>query len=417
MSSSNNGLPKNRLSNILTSKLIVKLNKIKVKSLNEYLFAKILNEIGNILNINVIFIKYDELRIRIIQDANIFSDNLRQPSRKTRTLRSIRKLSKSVSRSVSRSLRRHNYINNNKYCFDKSVIGEINTNENPTPEEEKKLFNEFNNFINNNNCLDLSELRKRLNPKTFDINEFDIESTDINQTLIDEYMYTLCFLNNNEFTNKKLEKLNKPQLSKTLIDFFTKNLTDELLKKEIEDIIEFYLILEPKLKADFDKIKIPAENDLFYAQIAQRLKKLKEGSDFSEKNVDSVLEETDKELDDILKNLDKNKSKNSSTNNDYVLSNNNGNSTGNSTGNSSSRKITKKSHKNSSKLNLDKTYDNVKKEINLFSKKLKLRNEILKLNEMKMFEKNINNKDTTKIEKIIFLLKKKTAELEELEKL
>ena len=34
MSSSNNGLPKNRLSDILTSKLIVKLNEIKVNYSN-----------------------------------------------------------------------------------------------------------------------------------------------------------------------------------------------------------------------------------------------------------------------------------------------------------------------------------------------------------------------------------------------
>ena len=209
-------LPKNRLSTIQSENLKDALNKAKEKSLKNYFFSKILNDIGNILKINIIYISYDMLQI-IIHNSTIFSDNLSKPNFFTRQRRTLKNAFKSTSRRSSRT-QTHNI---SKPC-NKNIIGKIHSTDNPNDEKAKQLFSEFNEFINNDNCLDKKSL---VGPEYIGINVF--------------------FNNADSKLNveKQFLRLGKDIASKKIIYMMLithLKITDTKIIKQIKDIIDYY---------------------------------------------------------------------------------------------------------------------------------------------------------------------------------
>ena len=90
-----NNVPQNRLNETQTNNLKFKLNEIKSKYLNKTKFSRMINDIVNILNINIIYLTFIELQNYITQNEKIFTENLRTPT-----------LAKSAFRSIKKSIRK-----------------------------------------------------------------------------------------------------------------------------------------------------------------------------------------------------------------------------------------------------------------------------------------------------------------------
>ena len=242
---------KDILQTFQTSNLKLELNKVKNRSLDKYDFAKLLNDIGNILNINIIFILFIELKT-ITGNSDIFSNNLKNPSTFIRASRSIKTSGRIVSNSVKKTLK-INSNSTNKPC-NKSIIGKINSAaEQSSNEIQVNLIKEFNNFINNKNCLDVNEFQKRADVEP--ISAWENDSDNFKISLTEPYTSTLCVLNDlTSFTNKQFLILNKEKVKTTIKSNF--NINNDELNKSIDDIIEFYFGLNP----EFKKIKIPNYN-------------------------------------------------------------------------------------------------------------------------------------------------------------
>ena len=390
-----NNVPQNRLSKNQTDKLKFELNKIKAKYLNKSKFSRMINDIGNILNINIIYLSFNELQINIIANIDIFTENLRTPT-------SVKSVFRSIKKSIRKSLKR----NTSTTCDEKTVISDINNANNITQEQEQELVNEFNNFINNDNCLELQTILQSLSKET---------NTNLSN---DKYNYTLCILHNPSHSDRNLKKIDDSTIL-YIKNLFTQNIKDEEDKKKIEDIIEFYLKIEDDLLKDLNSIEIPNEETDFMRGISERLKTLKESiqkgndnffSDMSKRliklkeGMNPELERTIEETDKILEVFNEN----------YELENNTSTSTNNRTTNSSRK--TKKSNssskktKTSKKLNLSGNKTNVEESLILLNKKTKLRNEILNLLRQNMITKN-NQERTRQIEVQIIRKRKELAEL------
>jgi len=390
-----NNVPQNRLSKNQTDKLKFELNKIKAKYLNKSKFSRMINDIGNILNINIIYLSFNELQINIIANIDIFTENLRTPT-------SVKSVFRSIKKSIRKSLKR----NTSTTCDEKTVISDINNANNITQEQEQELVNEFNNFINNDNCLELQTILQSLSKET---------NTNLSN---DKYNYTLCILHNPSHSDRKLKNFDDSTIL-YIKNLFTQNIKDEEDKKKIEDIIEFYLKIEDDLLKDLNSIEIPNEETDFMRGISERLKTLKESiqkgndnffSDMSKRliklkeGMNPELERTIEETDKILEVFNEN----------YELENNTSTSTNNRTTNSSRK--TKKSNssskktKTSKKLNLSGNKTNVEESLILLNKKTKLRNEILNLLRQNMITKN-NQERTRQIEVQIIRKRKELAEL------
>jgi hypothetical protein len=397
-----NNVPQNRLSKNQTDKLKIKLNTIKAKHLNKSKFSRMINDIGNILNINIIYLSFDELQINIIANIDIFGETLRTPT-----------LVKSAFRSIKKSIRKSLRRNTSTTCDEKTVISDINNANNITQEQEQELVNEFNNFINNDNCLELQTILESLSTQT---------NTKLSN---DKYNYTLCILHNPSHSDRKLKKFDDSTIL-YIKNLFTQNIKDEEDKKKIEDIIEFYLKIEDDLLKELESIKIPTEDSEWFRNITEKLNALKKSIQDNDNNFIKEMEKRSKKLKEgmNLDNLNLLESKTKTTksmlnvlNEDYELLNSSNSSNTNITPKNSSRK-TKTSNSrntqtsNSKKLTLSNYRKNIEKRISLTNDKDKLRKDILFLLKQKMII-GITLERKRQIEHLIM---RKRRELEELEK-
>ena len=356
--------------------LATELNKLKVQNLR-YAFAKLLNDIGDILNINIIVISdYLELRkivLNKLKKNQIFSNTLQEPSIGS----SIKRKASSVKHSISRSFRRSS-IRNSKPC-NKNIISRIFKTENPNDDEKKDLITKFNEFIQNNNCVNQEILHKGT-------------------------PYLRTHIINMPSDYKKNDTFLKADKGIIYASFIANlNIEDDEKKTYISEIINFYF----GVYKDLENLPALVKTEPSDSLLRKRLEELKKGLVYDVPNFNLIV--------DVESVIDSPEHKASSrTNNSNGNNGNNGNNTSSSSrsrsrSRSSSRSSTKKSQ---TRINTSKILNLSTPILNL-NKKFKLRKEILEL------LKKINTKDINKDLKTEYKtqLVTKRTELIKLEKL
>ena len=289
-------MPKNRLTPDQSKNLIVALNKLRKEYLtgtnesgkvlqhrNNYTyFLNFINDIGDKFNIHFILSTYDDISIITVKD-NIFTKNLSAPSLKTKVFRSVRSISKSVKLLTKKN-------NSNIEC-NKGIIDTINKTPDSTIDDGKKekLINEFNEFIINDNCLDIETIKK----------------------YTDNKIPFIIYNNGTTFNNKMFFK-NDPELLKRIFAPYFKKINKI---EELDEIIDYYFGIYRQIE---ELPKPPDDDPNFKNEYNELVKRL---GDIKEFNLQRKVDELTK-FDELMmqklsgiKKFNVEYAKNSSTNN------------------------------------------------------------------------------------------------------
>lgn len=212
--------------------LIKKLDNLKKQSLTKgkyTIYAIILDIIGKFLNIDIYFLPFHELQniftfdIKTITKPAIFNNNLKNPSFSKRLTRSFTGVIATVKSFSSKTK------TNTNRC-DKSIISKIfSALDEPETDLADNLFNEFTEFINNKNCVDVI-IRGEYDSLLFICNHFNNNLSNSNMKQI--------------VLESKKASMTKDIFIDLILNLF--KFKSEDIKKQIEELVNLYFKEEDK---------------------------------------------------------------------------------------------------------------------------------------------------------------------------